>query len=154
MTRAFGQTDVTTLKQIIGEGITVTREIDDLREGLKESVDSVAKEMGIKEIPCLELDLDYDKERELNVRLNKNTGDWDFDLLANHFDIDELIDWGFDNKELTGLGEMILPDEKALEEPEINMNVIVTLEMTKERYFELKDQINSMEKDGVTINIS
>ena len=114
----------------------------------------VAKEMGIKEIPCLELDLDYDKERELNVRLNKNTGDWDFDLLANHFDIDELIDWGFDNKELTGLGEMILPDEKALEEPEINMNVIVSLEMTKERYFELKDQINSMEKDGVTINIS
>ena len=33
MTRAFGQTDVTTLKQIIGEGITVTREIEDLREG-------------------------------------------------------------------------------------------------------------------------
>ena len=48
MSRAFGTTAVTTLKQIVGEGITVTREIEDLREGLKETVDSVAKEMGIK----------------------------------------------------------------------------------------------------------
>ena len=48
MSRAFGTTDVTRLKQIVGEGITVTREIEDLREGLKETVDSVAKEMGIK----------------------------------------------------------------------------------------------------------
>ena len=60
----------------------------------------VAKAMGIKEVPCLELDLDYDKERELNVRLNKNTGDWDYDLLANNFDIEELHDWGFDDSEL------------------------------------------------------
>ena len=60
----------------------------------------VAKAMGIKEVPCVELDLNYDKERELNVRLNKNTGDWDYDLLANNFDIEELHDWGFDDSEL------------------------------------------------------
>jgi len=55
----------------------------------------VAKTIGI-----IEIDLTYDKERELNVRLNKNTGSWDFDVLANTFDIDELIDWGFDEKDL------------------------------------------------------
>ena len=60
----------------------------------------VAKAMGIKEVPCVELDLNYDKERELNVRLNKNTGDWDYDLLANNFDLEELHDWGFDDSEL------------------------------------------------------
>ena len=60
----------------------------------------VAKAMGIKEVPCVELDLNYDKERELNIRLNKNTGDWDYDLLANNFDIEELHDWGFDDSEL------------------------------------------------------
>ena len=48
MSRAFGTTDVTTLKQIVGEGITVTREIEDLREGLKDTVDAVAKEMDLK----------------------------------------------------------------------------------------------------------
>ena len=51
----------------------------------------VARTMGILEVPCLYIDLPYEKERELNVRLNKNTGEWDFDVLANTFDLDELI---------------------------------------------------------------
>ena len=60
----------------------------------------VAKDLKIKKVPVLEIDLTYEKERELNVRLNKNTGEWDYDNLANFFDMDELIDWGFDDKEL------------------------------------------------------
>ena len=39
----------------------------------------------------LEVDLTYDRERELNVRLNANTGEWDTDILANMFDIDDAI---------------------------------------------------------------
>ena len=60
----------------------------------------VAKDLEYTEVPCLELDLSLDKEKELNIRLNKNVGDWDYDLLANNFDIDELHDWGFDDNEL------------------------------------------------------
>ena len=75
----------------------------------------VAKTMGIKEVPCVEIDLVYDKERELNVRLNKNTGGWDWDILANTFDIDELIDFGFDEKELVG------KDKEEVIEPEIEI---------------------------------
>ncbi len=33
---------------------------------------------------------------ELNVRLNKNTGQFDFDILANYYDADELKEWGFE----------------------------------------------------------
>ena len=55
----------------------------------------VAKKMGIEDVPCVFVNLPYEKERELNVRLNKNTGGWDFDILADMFDMDELIDWGF-----------------------------------------------------------
>lgn len=32
---------------------------------------------------------------ELNIRLNRNSGDWDFDVLANEFELDELLEWGF-----------------------------------------------------------
>ena len=60
----------------------------------------VAKDMDIEFVPVLEVDLTYEKERELNIRLNKNTGEWDMDNLANFFDMDELIDWGFDGSEL------------------------------------------------------
>ena len=62
----------------------------------------VARTMGISEVPCLYIDLPYEKERELNVRLNKNTGEWEFDILANTFDIDELIEFWFEEKELVG----------------------------------------------------
>ena len=31
----------------------------------------VCQELGIKEVPCIELDLTHDKERELNIRMNK-----------------------------------------------------------------------------------
>ena len=68
----------------------------------------VAKDMNIKEVPVLELDLTYERERELNVRLNRNTGEWDMDSLANFFEVDELVDWGFDEDEL------ILPEEEVV----------------------------------------
>jgi ParB-like chromosome segregation protein Spo0J len=51
-------------------------------------------------IPCVMLDLSKEEERELNIRLNKNTGDFDMDILANEFDIDELTDWGFKHIDL------------------------------------------------------
>jgi len=44
-----------------------------------------------------------DKEfKEYNIRSNKNTGSWDFDILANCFEIGDLCEWGFNMGELTG----------------------------------------------------
>lgn len=43
-----------------------------------------------------------EKEREkLTVFLHKGAaGDWDFDMLANEFELDDLLEWGFEPKEL------------------------------------------------------
>jgi hypothetical protein len=60
----------------------------------------VAKDINITEIPCVELVLNPEKERELNIRLNKNSGEWDFDALANYFDVGELTEWGFTDENL------------------------------------------------------
>jgi hypothetical protein len=57
-------------------------------------------DLGNDKVPCLEIDLSKKKERELNIRLNKNTGQWDYDLLSNNFDIDELVEWGFKEADL------------------------------------------------------
>ena len=56
--------------------------------------------MGFKRVPTVELDLSYDKERELNIRLNKNVGEFDYDILANMFDVGDLTAWGFSEKDL------------------------------------------------------
>jgi len=55
----------------------------------------ICKDLEYKDIGCIILDLNKEQERELNIRLNKNTGDFDMDILANEFDIDQLVDWGF-----------------------------------------------------------
>ena len=38
---------------------------------------------------------------EYLIRSNKNTGEWDYDMLANQWDVDKLIDWGFTEEELS-----------------------------------------------------
>ncbi len=44
------------------------------------------------------------ERQELAVRLRKNVGEWDFDKLANFFDVPDLLEWGFTERELTGEG--------------------------------------------------
>lgn len=62
----------------------------------------VLEASGVKEIECWipDRELTEREVEELNIRLNKNTGSWDFDVLANEFDLGELLDWGFSEKEL------------------------------------------------------
>ena len=60
----------------------------------------ICKELKHIEIDCVVLDLSKEEERELNIRLNKNSGEFDMDILANEFDIDELVDWGFKHIDL------------------------------------------------------
>ena len=62
----------------------------------------VLESTGVKEIECWipDRELTEREVEELNIRLNKNTGSWDFDTLANEWELDDLLDWGFDKGEL------------------------------------------------------
>lgn len=53
----------------------------------------VANKLGWKLFPCVEVSLTKAEEKELNVRLNKNVGEWDYDILANEFEVDYLLEW-------------------------------------------------------------
>jgi len=82
----------------------------------------IFKELKHIEIDCVVLDLSKEEERELNIRLNKSGGEFDMDILANEFDIDELVDWGFKEIEL-GLNI----DKIDIEEESKNDNYIITI---------------------------
>ncbi len=56
-------------------------------------------DLGNDTIPTVEVELDEAAEMELNVRLNKNTGEFDFDMLSNYFDMEVLKEWGFQDYE-------------------------------------------------------
>lgn len=90
----------------------------------------VIKELGIKEVDIYlpEKQLTDKQFEELNIRLNKNiAGNWDFDILANEFEQDELIEWGFEEKELVGLFIEDKTDEELDDAPEPQKEAISKL---------------------------
>ncbi len=77
----------------------------------------VARRLGIKIVPVVYVNIpDIKKEQELNLRLNRNTGEWDYDLLKS-FDVDLLLDVGFDNSDL----EAIWDENLSVEDDEFNV---------------------------------
>jgi len=64
----------------------------------------VAKKLGHEEVPTVEVCLPEAEERELNIRLNKNQGRWDWSMLEENFETDELTDWGFSEDEVADFG--------------------------------------------------
>jgi hypothetical protein len=48
MSRTFSESEITKLKQLIQEGIGVTGDVEALKEGLKDTVKSVAEELDLK----------------------------------------------------------------------------------------------------------
>lgn len=69
----------------------------------------ILKKLAIKEIECWVPDRELeDKEiDELNIRLNKNIGEFDWDILANEFEITDLLDWGFKLDEFGAVGSAL-----------------------------------------------
>ena len=97
----------------------------------------ICKELKHTEIDCVVLDLSKEEERELNIRLNKNTGDFDMDILANEFDIDELTDWGFKHIDLDINIDKIEEDKEDLATLTIKEDDLVK---ANQLYNELKDK--------------
>jgi ParB-like chromosome segregation protein Spo0J len=54
------------------------------------------KEAGWKEAPVAIVDWDEDKQRQFIIKDNVGFGEWDWDMLANEWDAESLVDWGLD----------------------------------------------------------
>lgn len=67
------------------------------------------EDLGYAQVECWVPDRDLtDKEiEELNIRLNRNHGEFDFEMLANSFDVDDLVMWGFSDLEFNSCAEDI-----------------------------------------------
>ena len=102
----------------------------------------ICKQLGYKEIGCIILDLDKEQERELNIRLNKNTGEFDMDILANEFDIQELREWGFKEIDLDINIDKLVEDTEDLAILTIKEDDLIKAEQLykelKERGFDVK----------------
>lgn len=59
------------------------------------------KEAGLKEVYIIKFsDLSEEKKKEFIVKDNVGYGEWDFDLLLDEWDKEQLIEWGLDIKDM------------------------------------------------------
>jgi len=91
------------------------------------------KEAGLKEVPIIIADLTEEKQREFLIKDNTSGGEWDWEMLANEWNSEELNDWGIDV--WTPSEDVDLEDlfEENIEEEKENVNKI-TLEYTDEDF--------------------
>ena len=55
------------------------------------------KEAGLKEIPVIIADnLTEEQQREFLIKDNTSGGEWDFEMLHNEWDVEQLEEWGLD----------------------------------------------------------
>ena len=55
------------------------------------------KEAGLKEVPIIKAsELSPDQQREFIIKDNVGYGEWDWEMLANEWDSDQLTEWGMD----------------------------------------------------------
>ena len=52
------------------------------------------REAGWKEVPIEVVDWDEDKQRQFIIKDNVSGGEWDWEMLANQWDAEQLDDWG------------------------------------------------------------
>jgi hypothetical protein len=84
------------------------------------------KEIGLKEIPIIVADeWTEEQKNEFLIKDNVGFGEWDWDSLANEWDVEKLDDWGLDlpidldaikeTKDIPDIGEIEFSEELLLE---------------------------------------
>jgi len=53
-------------------------------------------EAGLAEVPIIITDLTEEQQKEFLIKDNVSGGEWDWDILANEWDVQTLKDWGLD----------------------------------------------------------
>lgn len=71
----------------------------------------ILKKLGYKSAPTVNVHLPLDAEQRLNLRLNRNVGEFDLSLLRN-FEIDVLLETGFDDTDLSLIWDDALETEE------------------------------------------
>jgi len=97
------------------------------------------KEAGLKEVPIIIADnLTEEQQREFLIKDNTSGGEWDFEMLANEWDNEQLADWGLDIPSFaTDVDYSILDDDDVSEQLEDMTNGVkkaIQIEFEAEHY--------------------
>ncbi len=104
------------------------------------------KQAGLKEIPVIVADnLTEEQQREFLIKDNVSGGEWDWDLLANEWDSEQLTEWGIDLWQTpVDIDYSILDDEDVSDELQDMTNGVkkaIQIEFEAEHYEEATELV-------------
>ena len=110
-------------------------------------------EAGLKEVPVTIVDLSEEKQKAFIIKDNISGGEWDWNMLANEWDAEELDAWGLDVPVFaTDIDYSILDGEDVSEQLEDMTNGVkkaIQIEFEAEHYEEASALVKFWrEKDG------
>ena len=99
------------------------------------------KEAGLKEVPIIKAsELTEDEQRQFIIKDNVSGGEWDWEMLANEWDSEQLEDWGLDVPNFAAdVDYSILDDEDVssqLEDMTNGVKKAIQIEFEAEHYEE------------------
>lgn len=80
------------------------------------------KEAGVKEVEVEVVEWSEEKEKEFIIKDNLGYGEWDFEMLANEWEVESLTEWGLDIPNL-------LDEEKELKDISSNIENLYRIEI-------------------------
>ena len=83
------------------------------------------REAGWKEVPIEVVDWDEDKQRQFSIKDNVSGGEWDWEMLANQWDADELNEWGLDLPDFEQVKELEAEEDDFEMPDEVQTDIVL-----------------------------
>ena len=83
------------------------------------------REAGWKEVPIEVVDWDEDKQRQFIIKDNVSGGEWDWEMLANQWDAEELNEWGLDLPEFEQAQELEAEEDDFEMPDEVQTDIVL-----------------------------
>lgn len=97
-------------------------------------------EAGLKDVPVKQAkELTEEQKKEFIVKDNVGYGEWDWDDLANNWNVEDLTEWGLDipNFDIGSFADQ----NKELSLDDVSDSMSINLKYTEEKYYIVKEQL-------------
>ena len=103
------------------------------------------KEAGLKEVPIIKAsELTDEQQKEFIIKDNVGFGEWDWDQLANEWDVEQLTDWGLDIANFQN-NELDYSDKnEEIDIDGLDGQMTIKLNYTEEEYWKVKEQLSQI----------
>ena len=100
------------------------------------------KEAGLKEVPIIKADdLTDEQQKEFIIKDNVGFGEWDWEMIANEWDSEQVQEWGLDIPNFSN-NELDYSDKnKEIDVDDLDGKMVIKLNYTEDEYWKVKEQL-------------